>query len=93
MEEAGGVDARPPLAGSIQADVVVIGGGFTGMWAAWELLEQGATVALLEGAVCGHGPSGRNGGFCESMWLSAPALRKGFGDCLLYTSPSPRDRS
>jgi len=60
--------------------VVVIGGGFTGMWAAWELLESGATVALLEGDICGHGPSGRNGGFCESMWLSAPALRQGFGD-------------
>ena len=60
--------------------MVVIGGGFTGMWAAWELLESGATVALLEGDICGHGPSGRNGGFCESMWLSAPALRQGFGD-------------
>ena len=63
MEEAGQVDPRPPLAESIHADVVVIGGGFTGMWAAWELLEAGATVALLEGGVCGHGPSGRNGGF------------------------------
>jgi glycine/D-amino acid oxidase-like deaminating enzyme len=80
LEEAGAVDPRPPLAGSVRADVVVIGGGFTGMWAAWELLEQGATVALLEGGLCGHGPSGRNGGFCESMWLSAPALRKSFGD-------------
>ena len=80
MEEAGAVEPRPPLAESIQADVVVIGGGYTGMWAAWELLESGATVALLEGDICGHGPSGRNGGFCESMWLSAPALRKGFGD-------------
>jgi glycine/D-amino acid oxidase-like deaminating enzyme len=80
LEEAGPVEPRPPLAESIQADVVVIGGGFTGMWAAWELLESGATVALLEGDICGHGPSGRNGGFCESMWLSAPALREGFGD-------------
>ncbi len=62
------------------ADVVVIGGGYTGMWAAWELMEQGATVVLLEAGVCGHGPSGRNGGFCESMWLSAPALRDRFGD-------------
>jgi glycine/D-amino acid oxidase-like deaminating enzyme len=64
----------------VDADVVVIGGGYTGMWTAWELLEAGARVALLEGGVCGHGPSGRNGGFCESMWLSAPALRERFGD-------------
>jgi glycine/D-amino acid oxidase-like deaminating enzyme len=60
--------------------VVVVGGGYTGMWAAWELLERGATVALLEAGVCGHGPSGRNGGFCESLWLSAGALRDRFGD-------------
>ncbi|MGH2783588.1 MAG: FAD-dependent oxidoreductase, partial [Thermoleophilaceae bacterium] len=60
--------------------MVVVGGGYTGMWAAWHLLEAGASVALLEGGACGHGPSGRNGGFCESMWLSAPALRERFGD-------------
>jgi glycine/D-amino acid oxidase-like deaminating enzyme len=60
--------------------VVVIGGGYTGMWAAWHLLEAGASVALLEGSVCGHGPSGRNGGFCESMWLSAASLCERFGD-------------
>ncbi len=58
----------------------MVGGGYTGMWAAWHLLEAGASVALLEGGACGHGPSGRNGGFCESMWLSAPALRERFGD-------------
>ena len=73
------MDPRPPLEGSVTADVAVIGGGYTGMWTAWELLERGATVALLESGVCGHGPSGRNGGFCESLWLSAPALRDRFG--------------
>jgi glycine/D-amino acid oxidase-like deaminating enzyme len=80
LEEAGGADPRPPLSGSLDVDVVVIGGGYTGMWAAWDLLEAGARVALLEGRVCGHGPSGRNGGFCESMWLSGPSLRRRFGD-------------
>jgi glycine/D-amino acid oxidase-like deaminating enzyme len=80
LEEAGPVDPTPPLEGDVSADVVVIGGGYTGMWAAWELLERGASVVLLEAGVCGHGPSGRNGGFCESMWLSAAALRERFGD-------------
>jgi glycine/D-amino acid oxidase-like deaminating enzyme len=64
----------------VDADVVVVGGGYAGMWTAWHLLEAGAAVALLEGGICGHGPSGRNGGFCESMWLSGPSLRRRFGD-------------
>jgi glycine/D-amino acid oxidase-like deaminating enzyme len=61
---------------------VVIGGGYTGMWTAWHLLdsEPGIRVLLLEGGVCGHGPSGRNGGLCESLWFSAPALRERFGN-------------
>ena len=52
------------------------------MWSAWHLLdsEPGVRVLLLEDGVCGHGPSGRNGGFCESLWLSAPTLRDRFGD-------------
>jgi glycine/D-amino acid oxidase-like deaminating enzyme len=52
------------------------------MWTAWHLLdsEPGIRILLLEGGVCGHGPSGRNGGFCESLWFSSPALRERFGD-------------
>jgi glycine/D-amino acid oxidase-like deaminating enzyme len=83
LEEAGGVErTAPPLAGDATADVVVVGGGYTGMWAAWEVLEArpGARVLLLERDVCGHGPSGRNGGFCEDLWLRLPALRARFGD-------------
>jgi glycine/D-amino acid oxidase-like deaminating enzyme len=80
LEEAGKVEPLAPLDGSVDADVVVIGGGYTGMWTAWHLLDAGARVALLEGGLCGHGPSGRNGGFCESMWLSGPSIRERFGD-------------
>jgi glycine/D-amino acid oxidase-like deaminating enzyme len=70
------------LDGAFDADVVVIGGGYTGMWTAWHLLdsEPGLRVLLLDGDVCGHGPSGRNGGFCESLWFSAAAIRDRFGD-------------
>ncbi len=82
LEEAGTVEPAPPLAADSKADVVVIGGGYTGMWTAWHLkqLEPGARVVLLEAAErCGHGPSGRNGGFCNTMWLSLPNMRRRWG--------------
>ncbi|HEY7456032.1 MAG TPA: FAD-dependent oxidoreductase, partial [Solirubrobacterales bacterium] len=51
-------------------------------WAAWHLtrLEPGVRVVLLEAGVCGHGPSGRNGGFCNSMWFSLANMRRRWGD-------------
>lgn len=82
LEEAGGVVATPALEGELSADVVVIGGGYTGMWAAWQVkaLEPEARVVLLEAGVCGHGPSGRNGGFCNVMWFSLANMRGRWGD-------------
>src|SRR6185436_1788260 len=63
-------------------DVVVVGGGYLGLWTAWQLrqLEPDLDVLVLEAALCGHGPSGRNGGFCETLWGDAPTLRKKVGD-------------
>jgi len=82
LEEAGAVEAAAPLEGELRADVVVLGGGYTGMWAAWHLkaLEPEARVVLLEAGSCGHGPSGRNGGFCNVMWFSLPNMRERWGD-------------
>jgi glycine/D-amino acid oxidase-like deaminating enzyme len=80
LREAGGAEPVAPASGDIDADVVVIGGGYAGMWTAWNLLERGARVVLLEAGVCGHGPSGRNGGFCETLWSNLPSLRERFGD-------------
>jgi glycine/D-amino acid oxidase-like deaminating enzyme len=82
LEEAGEVSPAPQLVGERGADVVVIGGGYTGLWAAWHLkkLEPNASVVLLEADVCGRGPSGRNGGFCNSMWFSLPNMRRQWGD-------------
>ena len=37
-------------------------------------------VLILEAEVCGHGPSGRNGGFCETLWPDAATLRERVGD-------------
>jgi glycine/D-amino acid oxidase-like deaminating enzyme len=80
LREAGGAEPVAPAAGELSADVVVIGGGYAGMWTTWHLLEHGARVVLLEADVCGHGPSGRNGGFCETLWSNLPSLRERFGD-------------
>jgi len=59
---------------------VIVGGGFTGLWAAHQLLDRGASVALLDAGVCGEGPSGRNGGFVDHLGHAAPRLRAIGGD-------------
>lgn len=51
-----------PLDGTLTTDVVVIGGGFTGLSAALHLRERGADVAVLEAVEPGWGASGRNNG-------------------------------
>lgn len=75
-------DPLAPLGEDRSADVAVIGGGFAGMWTAWLLreAEPEARVVLLEADRCGHGPSGRNGGFANSMWFSLPTMRERVGD-------------
>ena len=52
----------PALSGTINADVCIIGGGFTGVNAGLELAERGVKAVLLEAAQVGFGASGRNGG-------------------------------
>jgi glycine/D-amino acid oxidase-like deaminating enzyme len=82
IEEAGQVEPRPPLGGQLKADVLVVGGGYTGMWTALyaKQIEPQARVVLLESEpLCGHGPSGRNGGFCNAMWFSLASMRARWG--------------
>ena len=54
--------ARPALAGEVEAEVCVVGAGFTGLSAALELAERGHRVVVVEAAKVGWGASGRNGG-------------------------------
>jgi len=62
LETAERAAPTPPFAGERKADVVVIGGGFTGLSTALHLAERGAEVVLLEAREPGWGASGRNGG-------------------------------
>ena len=82
LGDAGDVVPTHPLDSDTSADVVVVGGGYLGLWTAWQLreLEPELDVLVLEAEVCGHGPSGRNGGFCETLWPDAQILRERAGD-------------
>jgi len=86
LEEAMAAEGDPSLApaleGDATADVVVVGGGYTGLWTALELRERAPElrVTLVEAEVCGHGPSGRNGGFLHGYWAALGSLRAVLGD-------------
>ncbi|MGI9642214.1 MAG: NAD(P)/FAD-dependent oxidoreductase [Acidimicrobiia bacterium] len=58
----------PVVSQNLEADLAIIGGGFTGLWAAIRALEDdpGRRVVLVEAEVCGFGASSRNGGFCDA---------------------------
>ncbi len=60
--------ARPLLVGDEEADLLVVGAGLTGLWAALQAAEEDPSrrIVLLEGETIAFGASGRNGGFLES---------------------------
>jgi putative aminophosphonate oxidoreductase len=71
-----------PLSGAHQADVAIIGGGYTGMWTAYQLKRRqpGLDVVILEADICGGGASGRNGGFVLSWWPKLETLVERYGE-------------
>lgn len=61
-------EAAPTLTDTLSADLVVVGGGYLGLWTALLAVtrDPGRDVVLIEAETCGHAASGRNGGFCEA---------------------------
>ncbi|MFI7025038.1 NAD(P)/FAD-dependent oxidoreductase [Micromonospora sp. NPDC049900] len=61
-------DPLPPLPGPTTADLLVIGGGYSGLWAALlaKQADPARDVLLVEAGTCGWAASGRNGGFCAA---------------------------
>ncbi|MFN2426661.1 MAG: NAD(P)/FAD-dependent oxidoreductase [Candidatus Binatia bacterium] len=73
-------DATPKLRGDVTADVVIVGGGYTGLSTALALRAEGMTVVLLEASYCGFGASGRNAGhLTPTIGKDVPTLLRLFG--------------
>jgi glycine/D-amino acid oxidase-like deaminating enzyme len=73
---------RPSLSGPAEADVAILGAGFTGLWTAYYLLrrEPSLRVVVLESEIAGFGASGRNGAWCNSGFSVSPGeLVRRFG--------------
>src|SRR6185437_4792063 len=65
LDQLGPRPSRPALTGDREADVCIVGGGFTGLWTAYELkrADPSLVVVVLEARQVGFGASGRNGGW------------------------------
>ncbi|MDX6283695.1 MAG: hypothetical protein QOH03_4766 [Kribbellaceae bacterium] len=61
---------RPGLAGDRDADVAIVGAGYTGLWTAYYLAKADPSlrIVVLEAATVGFGASGRNGGWCSALF-------------------------
>ncbi len=74
---------RPFLEGEVEADVAIVGAGYTGLWTAYYLkqADPAVRVVVLEREVAGFGASGRNGGWCSALFaVSDSRLAELFGN-------------
>jgi glycine/D-amino acid oxidase-like deaminating enzyme len=82
LQSLGPVTPLPALPGDRVADVVIVGGGYTGLWTAYYLLraDPRLSVVVLEAEYCGFGASGRNGGWASGLFpVSEAKLAKRYG--------------
>jgi glycine/D-amino acid oxidase-like deaminating enzyme len=67
------VTPRPALPGDLEAEIVIVGAGYTGLWTAYYLkkADPSCRVVVLESEYAGFGASGRNGGWCSALFPSS----------------------
>jgi glycine/D-amino acid oxidase-like deaminating enzyme len=85
LEEALRADPGAPClspAVDVTADVCIVGGGFAGLWTAYELGERdpGLGIVLIEADIIGAGGSGANGGFFSPSWTMVSSLCSSLGE-------------
>src|SRR6266700_8053524 len=66
----GTLEPGDPLPGDLEADVAIVGAGFTGLWTAYYLsrADPGLRIVVCEREIAGFGASGRNGGWCPALF-------------------------
>ncbi len=64
------INPRNGIAGNKSFDVVIVGGGFSGLWSAYHLkkLQPSLSIAIFEKEYVGFGASGRNGGWASAEY-------------------------
>ncbi|MDQ3985340.1 MAG: FAD-binding oxidoreductase [Actinomycetota bacterium] len=73
LETAGDdLTPRDPLPGDVEADVAIVGAGYTGLWTAYYLAQADPSlrVIIVEKEIAGFGASGRNGGWCSALFAA-----------------------
>ena len=87
---------RAPLTAEVDADVAIIGAGYTGLWTAYYLKTQAPQlrIVVVEAEIAGFGASGRNGGWLmgnllndERMLHRLPARQRAASSALLHDIP------
>jgi glycine/D-amino acid oxidase-like deaminating enzyme len=77
---AGDLTPRPALSADTEADVAIVGAGFTGLWTAYYLAKArpDLRITVLEKEIAGFGASGRNGGWCSALFPAEAATLAGW---------------
>lgn len=82
LDSLGPIEGRSALPGDRDADVAIVGGGYTGLWTAYYLAkaDPALRIVLIEAEYCGFGASGRNGGWASGLFpVPEEKLARRFG--------------